>query len=191
MLSILYSEYMQWGCPNCGCDSASLGNVLVGGLTSGTCRHCGLRFELRSKNPTGTCKYGVYPLNPASPTSEYVKEEAIRIDHPRQGMPSWHWKPVDVPPKEGEYWYSRGPGYPDVSGFVKTKAAGERILAIVKEVLGVVECQSFLDYRPSEPTWIQFKFHQDEFDMMKLDKLCRENNNIITKEIITQCVWRQ
>lgn len=23
MLSILYSEYEQWGCPNCGCASGS------------------------------------------------------------------------------------------------------------------------------------------------------------------------
>lgn len=93
MLSILYSDFKQFGCPNCGCDSAK-----------------GSR------------------------------------------------------PEEGEYWNSKGVGY-DLSGFVKTKKAGERILAMVHEVLGTTECKTFLDYRPSEPTWIQFKFQKEEFDL--------------------------
>lgn len=114
------------------------------------------------------------------------KEEAIKIDHPRKGIPPWHWEPKDVRPEEGEYWHSRGVGY-DLSGFVKTKAAGERILAMVREVLGTDDCESWLDYRPSEPTWIQFKFQSSEFDLEKLNKLSREANNVITKEIIKQC----
>lgn len=35
-------------------------------------------------------------------------------------------------------------GY-DLSGFVKTKAAGERILAMVHEVLGTDKCETYLD----------------------------------------------
>lgn len=70
---------------------------------------------------------------------------------------------------------------------LKTKAAGERILAMVREVLGTDDCESWLDYRPSEPTWIQFKFQSSEFDLEKLNKLSREANNVITKEIIKQC----
>lgn len=82
-------------------------------------------------------------------------EYARRIPHPRSGIPAWHWEPKDVRPDEGEYWSSRGVGY-DLSGFVRTKAAGERILAMVHEVLETDKCESYLDYRPSEPTWIQF-----------------------------------
>lgn len=136
MLSVLYSEYELWGCPNCGCDSVISSGVSGGGLTSGTCRHCKLKFEVRSENPIGIVKYGCHPENPSDPKSKWVMESAIRIEHPRKGIPAWNWEPVDERPEEGEYWNSRGPGYPDVSGFVKTKAAGERILAMVHEVLG-------------------------------------------------------
>lgn len=54
---------------------------------------------------------------------------------------------------------------------------------MVREVLGTDDCESWLDYRPSEPTWIQ----SSEFDLEKLNKLSREANNVITKEIIKQC----
>lgn len=91
------------------------------------------------------------------------------------------------PDGEGEYWQSRGPGYPDISGFVRSKQAGERIDKMVSEVLMNTEHQSWLDYRETEPTWIQYKFHKDEFDMEMLDKLTKENNGIITKEIIRTC----
>jgi len=92
------------------------------------------------------------------------------------------------PDGEGEYWTSRGPGYPDISGFVKSKQAGERIDKMVSEVLMSDEHKSWLDYRETEPTWIQYKFHQDEFDMEMLDKLTKENNKIITKDIIEKCI---
>lgn len=57
MLSVLYSEYELWGCPNCGCDSVISSG---GGLTSGTCRHCKLKFEVRSENPMGIVQYGCH-----------------------------------------------------------------------------------------------------------------------------------
>ena len=103
----------------------------------------------------------------------------------RSGVSAWHWEPKDIRPEEGEYWSSRGD---DLSGFVKTKAAGERILAMVHEVLGTDKCKTYLDFRPSEPTWIQFKFHKDEFDIEKLDSLTRDSG-IITKDIIKQCIY--
>lgn len=67
MLSVLYSEYELWGCPNCGCDSVISSGVSGGGLTSGTCRHCKLKFEVRSENPMGIVKYGCHPENPLRP----------------------------------------------------------------------------------------------------------------------------
>ena len=132
------------------------------------------------------CEYAGYPEDPENPRSKYVMEQAIRIPHPRAGIPSWHWMPKDERPEEGEYWSSRGVGY-DLYGFVRTKKAGERILAMVHEVLGTTECKTFLDYRQSEPTWIQFKFQKEEFDLDMLDALSRENGGVITKEIIKQC----
>ena len=53
MLSILFSEFKEWGCPNCGCDSVTSGCFSCGGVTSGTCRHCKLTFEIRSDNGKG------------------------------------------------------------------------------------------------------------------------------------------
>lgn len=100
-------------------------------------------------------------------------EYAHRIAHPRSGVSAWHWEPKDIRPEEGEYWSSRGVGY-DLSGFVKTKAADK--------------CETYLDYRPSEPTWIQFKFQSSEFDLEKLDKLSREADRVVTKEILKQCL---
>lgn len=79
MLSILYNEYKEWGCPNCGCDSAISGCFSGGGVTTGTCRHCKLTFEIRSDNGIGTVRYGSHPENPSDPKSEYVMEYARRI----------------------------------------------------------------------------------------------------------------
>lgn len=165
MLSILYSDFEQFGCPNCGCDAAR-------GSCSATCRHCGLHFEVRGSTVYSTCEYAAYPEDPENPRSEYVMEQAIRIPHPRIGIPSWHWMPKDERPEEGEYWSSRGVGY-DLSGFVRTKKAGERILDMVHEVLGTKKCKTYLDYRPNEPTWIQFKFDKDEFNLDAIDKASR------------------
>lgn len=88
MLSILYNEYKEWGCPNCGCDSAISGCFSGGGVTTGTCRHCKLTFEIRSDNGIGTVRYGSHPENPSDPKSEYVMEYASRIPHPRSGIPA-------------------------------------------------------------------------------------------------------
>lgn len=129
----------------------------------------------------GIVKYGCHPENPSDPKSKWVAQSELNILE----KVFLHWEPVDERPEEGEYWNSRGPGYPDVSGFVKTKAAGERILAMVYEVLGTDKCKTYLDFRP---TWIQFKFHKDEFDIEKLDSLTRDSG-IITKDIIKQCIY--
>lgn len=91
------------------------------------------------------------------------------------------------PDGEGEYWQSRGVGYPDISGFVKSKQAGERIDEMVSKVLGGPIHLTHLDYREYEPTWIQYKFHQDEFDLEKLNIMSKKNNGIITESIIREC----
>lgn len=191
MISITSQEFDIFGCPNCGCDSAQGGSSSGCGRTTGKCRNCELRFEIRAEEITedNEDQYGSvqYATGRTDENSKRVMEKAFIIPHPRIGVPAWHWEPEDIRPAVGEYWESRGPGYPDVSGFVKTKQAGERILAIVHKVLGAEKCKTFLDFRPSEPLWIQFKFHRDEFDIDMLDDLGRENGNIITEEIIQKC----
>lgn len=86
-----------------------------------------------------------------------------------------------------DFWDSRGPSSFDVSGFVVSKQAGERILKLVQYVLGKTDIKTFLDYREYEPTWIQFKFDAEEFDVEKLDELTRKNDNIINLSIINEC----
>lgn len=93
----------------------------------------------------------------------------------------------DSKPTEGEYWTSRGPSISDCSGFVVSKKAGERLLRLVKYALDTDTPKSWLDYREYEPNWIQFKFSAEEFDVEKLHKLSRENNDIVTETILNQC----
>ena len=93
----------------------------------------------------------------------------------------------DSKPEVGEYWRSRGVGY-DLSGFVVSKLAGERLTRLVKYVLNTDEPLSHLDYREYEPNWIQFKFQKEEFNLELLDKLARENENIVNEAILRQCM---
>lgn len=93
----------------------------------------------------------------------------------------------DSKPEVGEYWRSRGVGY-DLSGFVVSKLAGERLTRLVKYVLNTDEPLSHLDYREFEPNWIQFKFQKEEFNLELLDELARKNNNIVNEAILRQCM---
>jgi hypothetical protein len=97
-----------------------------------------------------------------------------------------HYVAPDERPEEGEYWTSRGIGY-DLSGFVKSKLSGERLLRMVKLVLETDEPKSWLDYREDEPNWIQFKFQKEEFDLEKLNDMSQQNNDIITLNILKEC----
>ncbi len=89
--------------------------------------------------------------------------------------------------KNAEYWRSRGASSFDVSGFVNTKASGERLLRLVKYILEKDEVETWLDWRETEPEWIQFKFSAKEFDVEKLSEMAINNDNIITEDIIREC----
>lgn len=93
----------------------------------------------------------------------------------------------DSKPEVGEYWGSRGVGY-DLSGFVVSKLAGERLTRLVKYVFNTDEPLSHLDYREFEPNWSQFKFQKEEFNLELLDKLARANDNIVNEAILRQCM---
>ena len=93
----------------------------------------------------------------------------------------------DSRPEEGEYWESRGVSNYDVSGFVVSKLAGERLLRMVKYVLETDEPESRLDYREYEPNHIQFKFKPSEFDLVLLDKLTKEADGVVTLDMLKKC----
>ena len=107
---------------------------------------------------------------------EYFKSDIVRYD------------PKDERPPVGEYWHSRGASSFDVSGFVSSRQAGERLLRMVKYILETDEPKTYLDWREFEPNWIQFKFSADEFDVEKLDEQARANGNVLTEQIVRQCV---
>lgn len=99
------------------------------------------------------------------------------------------YEPKDERPEGGgEYWKSRGASSFDVSGFVSSRAAGLRLLRMVRYVLDTDEPKTWLDYREFEPNWIQFKFSAEEFDVEKLDQMARANGNVLTETIIRLCV---
>lgn len=107
---------------------------------------------------------------------QYFKSDEVRFE------------PKDERPPVGEYWKSRGASSFDVSGFISSKPAGERLLRMVKYILETDEPKTWLDYREHEPNWIQFKFSAEEFDVEKLDTLARANGDIITEQIVRQCI---
>lgn len=101
------------------------------------------------------------------------------------------FEPKDERPAVGEYWKSRGASTFDVSGFISSKAAGQRLLRMVRYILDTDEPKTWLDYREYEPNWIQFKFSAEEFDVEKLDKASCDNGGIITEQILRDCIKRQ
>ena len=99
------------------------------------------------------------------------------------------YEPKDERPEGGgEYWKSRGASSFDVSGFVASRAAGMRLLRMVRYVLDTDEPKTWLDYREFEPNWIQFKFSAEEFDVEKLDQMARANGDVLTETIVRLCV---
>lgn len=107
---------------------------------------------------------------------DFFRSDVIRFD------------PKDKRPAAGEYWKSRGASTSDVSGFITSKAAGLRLLRMVRYILDTDEPKTWLDYREFEPNWIQFKFSAEEFDVEKLDASSRANGGVITEQILRDCV---
>lgn len=184
MIAISFSDYKLYGCPHCGCDFAVAGNISGGGASSGTCEECNEQFVILADGVTKS-RLG-FATDEKDENNKTIFEYPELQEHPRKGTPAHKYEWPDPRPENGEYWASRGIGY-DLSGFVKSKKAGERLLEMVKEVLGKENPDTWLDYREFEPKWIQFKFQENEFDLKKLDKMARENNDILTKEILIEC----
>lgn len=184
MIAVNCEEEKLYGCPNCGCDTWIRDSCYRGDQPSGTCKSCGLHYQIFAN---GITKSSVgFGTNRKDMNGNTIMEYPVLISHPRKGIPSWHWEAPDLRPEYGEYWNPRGIGY-DLSGFVKSKKAGERLLEMVKEVLGNDSPSSWLDWREFEPEWIQFKFQKEEFDLEKLEQMVIDNDRILNKEILIAC----
>lgn len=186
MIAVKSSEKDKFGCPNCGCDRLVRDSCYCGNQVGGTCKSCGLHYMIVHDSLTQNDISISYGTGRKDENGNDIMEKPIIIPHPRMNMSKWHYELPDVKPEDGEYWNSRGIGY-DLSGFVKSKQAGERLLQMVKDVLGKDDPKTWLDYREFEPEWIQFKFQSSEFDLEKLDKLSREKGNVVTKDILQEC----
>ena len=184
MIAISWSDYEKYGCPHCGCDSARGGNLSGRGTQEGICRECKEEFVVLSD---GLRKSSIgFGTGKKDEEGKTIFEYPELQEHPRKGIACHSWEQPDNRPEHGEYWTPRGIGY-DLSGFVVSKKAGERLLEMVKEVLGKESPASWLDWRENEPEWIQFKFQKGEFDLEKLREMAIENGNILTKEILLEC----
>lgn len=105
-----------------------------------------------------------YTLDKWSIVGAFGKEHFIQIEF--DDYNEIQYIAPDSRPTEGEYWDSRGVSDGlDVSVFVVSKKAGERLRRMVRLVLEKDETESWLDYREREPKWIQFKFSAKEFDV--------------------------
>ena len=185
MLAVNYLEEEKYGCPNCGCDRRVRDSMYISNQPGVTCKSCGLHYQIICGDIRKSDMMG-FNSGRKDENGNTIFENAILIPHPRKGIPKWHYENPDVRPENGEYWIPREIGY-DLSGFVKSKQAGERVLQMVKEVLEIDNPKSWLDYRESEPDWIQFKFQKEEFDLEKLKILASDNTCIVTKEILMKC----
>lgn len=177
LIAISFSDYDKCGCVNCGCDYCYAGNISCGGSTPVTCGECRTDFVILANGKTESC----IGFNGENGECEYPSLQA----HPRDGILKHKYVKPDIRPDgEGEFWSPRGVGYgkkgEDISGFIKSKQAGERILIMIENIVGK-EHESWLDYREHEPNWIQLKVEEfDGFDVAKLYGLCKDG--IITEE---------
>lgn len=146
-----------------------------GGASPVTCGECNEHFLLLADGLTDS---------PISFGEEGYKPPLV--EHPRKGLWPHDFVRPDIRPKgiDGEFWSPRGVGY-DLAGFVQSKEAGARVVQMVKEVIEK-EPKSWLDYRPTEPLWIQVKIQkEDGFDLEALSKACKDG--VITKSKLSLC----
>jgi hypothetical protein len=112
-----------------------------------------------------------------------TSEELIHLASPLE--PWVRWSPRGI----GSNWnipdlvtgVTDGELHPDMSGFVGSKEEGELALSIFGG-------RAFLDYRPSEPNWVQVKVSAEEAVLKRLYDLVRTNENRLTRTIVAEAV---
>lgn len=167
IIAISISDYKKYGCPKCGCLFAH-STMSGGGAAPVTCGECNHYFVLLDDS-LKEC--------PISFGNEHIRP--LLVVHPRKGYWPHEFVRPDIRPLgiDGEFWAPRGVGY-DLSGFVMSKAAGERIIQMIRQVMMVdpnEKIESWLDYREKEPLWIQVKISaEDGFNLKVLCERCRD-----------------
>ena len=173
-IAVNQSEFQKYGCVNCGCLFVH-SMISAGGASPVTCGNCKEHFVILADGlRESPVKFGNQRHTPPL------------VEHPRKGLWPHEFVRPDIHPKgiDGEFWSPRGVGY-DLSGFVKSKQAGERIVQMIKEVIGK-DPKSWLDYREREPLWIQVKIQkEDGFDLEALCRVCQDD--VITKDRLLSC----
>lgn len=212
MIAITEEDYQKHGCPYCGCASSYRQpfGYMGGGKAEVICHECKGEFtrvlnddgraqERLSKGRVGiniTQKDGMTVSVKDYTTGETYWRSPILIQHPRFGKPSHPYVREDKRPSDGvgEFWNPRGATDLDCSGFVESKQAGERLLDMVKKVLGVEKPHTWLDYREDESDWIQFKVSAKEFDVVKMEEMAEamakarpDKRCILNEEILIAC----
>ncbi len=113
--------------------------------------------------------------------------------HPRKGTPKHKFVRPDIRPENGigDFCNPRGIGG-DLACFVKSKEAGQRITDMINKINKEYDNKGFscwLDYRESEPLWIQVKIdYPDEIRAIILSSLIHENDNVITEDIVRKAM---
>lgn len=218
MIAVNYSDYEKYGCVNCGCDFCYSDHI-SGSTTPVICGECNTRFVIidddfhistlgfSKKDYDGVVikenNNGMY-LTKADilkarngiaieKTNDKDFIYPVACSHPRKGILKHKFVRPDVRPEDGigDFCIPRGVGY-DLACFVKSKEAGKRITEMINEINKEYDNKEFschLDYRESEPLWIQVKIDYPSVEKAELlHNLIIENDNIITEEIVRNAI---
>jgi len=173
-------ELAKWGCPHCGYRS---GTTPISGRYTAIwrCGDCHKQTAALGADITvsAIACAGVYPT---------------LQEHPRKGTPS-HGRP-DCRPAQGDYFSPRGIGndqtpgcficggpekvYNNISGFVRHKDAGQRVVDLFKQ-------GAWMDLRKREPDRIQVKIGACDVhkgNLVHLESLTR--NGVILAEHVQE-----
>lgn len=173
-IAVSLFEFGEHGCIHCGCDYCYNEFVRTSGTIPVKCGECGTQFVIVADNLSiSDIGFGEDGFKPT------VQE------HPRKDIPAHAYVRPDLRPdpnSDAEFWTPRGVGY-DLSGFVKSKEAGARIISMIQAIIQK-EPKSWLDYRPGAPTWIQVKIQaSDGFDLEKLYEICKKDGIIDSEKL--------
>lgn len=188
--AVTWSDYEKYGCVECGCEYC-YADYISGPSTPVICGECQSKFVILADGLTKS-NLG-FGTNKKDDKGETIFEYPILGKHPREGIEKHKYVRPDVRPENGigEFANPRGVGY-DVACFVKSKEAGVRIVSMFEKISKEYEesdkkfgFSCWLDYRPTEPKWIQVKINYPNEDRASLlCALLNNNGNIITEDII-------
>lgn len=186
IIAVSNSSYKKSGCVHCGCDFCPLSSgISTNDSNPVKCAECGAEFIILAN--------GLKKSSLGFKSNEDDKDFSFPtlVKHPRIGFLKHKFVRPDVRPENGigEFCTPRSVGY-DLACFVKSKEAGARVVQMFEKVEfnhpdeACFKCH--LDYRPSEPLWIQVKINYDLVGEDKAEVLTKVIglDNIITEDKI-------